>query len=139
MIPDYINHDGYAKESPSGLKQPQKRKPIIVCGDLNCAFMPIDLARPEQNHGSAGFSDQERESFGKLLDSGFVDSFRLLHPDEQKYSWWSYMMKAREKNIGWRLDYFLVSELAKDKIKASEIHNDIFGSDHCPVSLEIDL
>ena len=133
-------HDGYSKESPSGLKsQSQKRKPIIVCGDLNVAYMPIDLANPDRNHFNPGFSDQERGKFGELLDAGFVDSFRYLHPDEQKYSWWSYRMNARERNVGWRIDYFLTSDFAADKIKVADIHNEIFGSDHCPIQLDIDL
>ena len=133
-------HDGYPKESPSGLKlQPQKRKPVIVCGDLNVAYMPIDLANPDRNHFNPGFSDQERGKFGELLDAGFVDSFRYLHPDEQKYSWWSYRMNARERNVGWRIDYFLTSDFAADKIKVADIHNEIYGSDHCPIQLDIDL
>lgn len=101
--------------------------------------MPIDLANPDRNHFNPGFSDQERGKFGELLDAGFVDSFRYLHPDEQKYSWWSYRMKARERNVGWRIDYFLTSDFAADKIKVADIHNEIFGSDHCPIQLDIDL
>ena len=128
---------GDLKETPAGCKS--KRRPIIVCGDFNCSFQPIDLARPKANEGNAGYSIQERESFGKLLDSGFVDSFRFLHPDSQEYSWWSYRFGAREKNIGWRIDYFLVSDFAVGKIKTAEILNEITGSDHCPILLDIDL
>lgn len=115
------------------------KKPVVVCGDLNVAAEEIDLKNPKSNHFSAGFSDEERQKFRELKAAGFVDSFRHLHPEEVKYSWWSYMFKAREKNVGWRIDYFLVSERIADKIQAAEIHNEIFGSDHCPVSLVIDL
>lgn len=117
----------------------KEEKSVIICGDLNVAHNEIDLKNPETNHFSAGFSDEERESFTKLLDSGFIDSFRHLYPDKEKYSWWSYRTAARDRNVGWRIDYFLVSEDLKDKIKDAEILNEIYGSDHCPVSLEIDL
>ena len=115
------------------------KKPVIVCGDLNVAHEEIDLANPDRNHNNPGFSDQEREKFGELLASGFTDSFRYLHPEEQKYSWWSYRMKARERNVGWRIDYFLVSDSINNNIKAADIHNEIFGSDHCPVRLDLEL
>jgi exodeoxyribonuclease-3 len=115
-------------------------KPVIVCGDLNVAHQEIDLKNPKSNRGSAGFSDQERESFGKLLDAGFTDSFRHLNPDATGcYTWWSYMFKAREKNAGWRIDYFLVSSRIAEKITAAPIYAEILGSDHCPVGLEINL
>ena len=124
----------------SKLSELDKRKPVIVCGDLNVAHQEIDLKNPKSNRGSAGFSDEERESFGKLLDAGFTDTFRHLHPDATgAYTWWSYMFKAREKNAGWRIDYFLVSNRIADKITAAPIYSDIFGSDHCPVGLEISL
>lgn len=116
-----------------------EKKPVILCGDLNVAHKEIDLKNPTTNRKNAGFTDEEREKMTQLQLAGFVDSFRLLHPDEVKYSWWSYRFRSREKNAGWRIDYFLVSERIKNKIRAAEIHNDIFGSDHCPVSLEIDL
>jgi len=117
-----------------------QNKPVIVCGDLNVAHQEIDLKNPKSNRGNAGFSDEERESFTKTLDSGFTDSFRYLYPDvEGAYTWWSYMFKAREKNAGWRIDYFLVSSRIADKITATPIYKDILGSDHCPVGLEIDL
>lgn len=117
-----------------------KKKPIIVCGDFNVAFTEKDLANPKTNHFSAGFTDEERSKFGELLDSGFVDSFRYLYPDkENSYTWWSYMRNAREKNIGWRIDYFLTSNDVKNKIKDSKIHSDILGSDHCPIELDIEI
>jgi exodeoxyribonuclease-3 len=117
-----------------------KRKPVIVCGDMNVAHNEIDLKNPKSNVGNAGFSDQERSKFGKLLESGFTDTFRYLHPDQENaYSWWSYMFKARERNIGWRIDYFLVSNRLRDSIRSAVIYPEIMGSDHCPVGLEIDL
>ena len=116
------------------------KKPVIVCGDLNVAHREIDLKNPASNRGSAGFSDEERESFGKLLDAGFTDSFRHLHPDVTgAYTWWSYMFKARQNNAGWRIDYFLASDRVADRITAAPIYNEILGSDHCPVGLEIEL
>lgn len=114
-------------------------KPVIVCGDMNVAKEEIDLKNPKTNRKNAGFSDEECEKMRILQNSGFVDSYRYLYPDKVEYSWWSYRFKAREKNAGWRIDYFLVSEESKDKIKEAKIHTDVFGSDHCPVSLEIDF
>ena len=120
--------------------QLQSKKPILVAGDLNVAAEEIDLARPKPNEGKHGFTKEERAGFAKLIDQAkLVDSFRQLHPDEQKYSWWTYFGKARERNIGWRIDYWLVSQSLLPKVKAAEIRNDVFGSDHCPVSLEIDI
>ena len=116
-----------------------KKKPVIVCGDLNVAAEEIDLKNPKTNRKNAGFTDEERAKFRELKAAGFVDTFRHLHPEEVKYSWWSYMFKAREKNAGWRIDYFVVSERIADKVQAAEIHNEILGSDHCPVSIVIDL
>lgn len=114
-------------------------KPVIVCGDLNVARKEIDLKNPAANRGNAGFSDQERESFQKTLDLGFTDSFRYLHPEETgAYSWWSYMFHAREKNAGWRIDYFLVSNRAASQIREANIRSEILGSDHCPVELVLD-
>lgn len=121
------------------LRKLDVKKPVIVCGDLNVAHQEIDLKNPKTNRQNAGFTDQEREKMTFLLQNGFTDSFRLLHPDEIKYSWWSYRFKAREKNAGWRIDYFLVSDRLRNKVTAAEIHNDIFGSDHCPVSLTLDI
>ena len=113
------------------------KKGVIVCGDLNVAHKEIDLKNPATNRRNAGFTDEEREKFSTLLDSGFIDSWRSLHPDEVKYSWWSYRFHAREKNAGWRIDYFLVSENMRQRIVSADIHNEIFGSDHCPVELVI--
>ena len=122
------------------LKRLDEKKPVIACGDLNVAHQEIDLKNPSSNRGSAGFSDEERESFGKLLDAGFTDSFRYLFPDATGiYSWWSYRFNARANNAGWRIDYFVVSNRIADKNTATPIHTDIFGSDHCPVGLEISL
>ena len=115
-------------------------KPVILCGDLNVAHNEIDLKNPKTNVGNAGFTNEEREKMTKLLNSGFVDSFRYLYPDKKdSYSWWSYMGKAREKNVGWRIDYFIVSNKIKDNIQGAKIHPEVFGSDHCPVELKIDL
>ena len=116
-----------------------KKKPVIICGDLNVAHEEIDLKNPKTNIGNAGFSYEERGKFSDLLDSGFVDSYRYLYPEKIEYSWWSYRFNARANNTGWRIDYFVVSDNARDKIKDAKIHTDIFGSDHCPVELDIDL
>ncbi len=122
------------------LTELDKKKPIILCGDLNVAHKEIDLKNPKTNVGNAGFSDEERGKFGELLESGFTDSFRYLYPDKEgAYTWWSYMFKARERNTGWRIDHFLVSNRIADKIVDAKIHPDIMGSDHCPVELEIEL
>ena len=110
-------------------------KPVVYCGDLNVAHEEIDLKNPATNHKNAGFSDEERAKFGELLAAGFTDSWRFQHPGEAKYSWWSYRMNARARNAGWRIDYFLVSNRLAEKIVATDIRNDIFGSDHCPVEL----
>ena len=114
-----------------------RKKPVIVCGDLNVADQPIDLKNPDSNHKNAGFTDEERAKFQQFLDHGFVDSFRSLYPDKEgAYTWWSYMFKARERNAGWRIDYFLVYQNGKDRIQDVIIHNEVMGSDHCPVELE---
>ncbi len=118
----------------------RKTKPVILCGDLNVAHKEIDLKNPKTNHKSAGFTDEERNKMTELLESGFVDTFRYFYPDvTERYSWWSYMFKAREKNAGWRIDYFLTSDELTDKLVSADIHHDIMGSDHCPVELVIDL
>ena len=115
-------------------------KPVIMCGDLNVAHEEIDLKNPKTNHRSAGFTDEERNKMTELLQAGFIDSFRYLYPTQENiYSWWSYMRKAREKNVGWRIDYFIVSKDIENKIKEARIDTDILGSDHCPVELEIDI
>ena len=117
-----------------------KTKPVIMCGDLNVAHKEIDLKNPKTNTHNAGFTIEERNKMTELLDVGFVDTFRYLYPDKTDcYSWWSYMRKAREKNVGWRIDYFIVSEDIKDKIKEASIYSEVMGSDHCPVGLEIEL
>ncbi|MEA5013634.1 MAG: exodeoxyribonuclease III [Candidatus Limiplasma sp.] len=116
------------------------QKPVIVCGDMNVAHKEIDIRRPKENVKNAGFTPQEREKMTALLERGFVDTFRHLHPEERdRYTWWSYMGGARAKNVGWRIDYFLVSERLAERITLADIHPDIFGSDHCPVLLELDL
>jgi len=120
------------------LKELERTKPVIVCGDLNVAHKEIDLKNPSSNRKSAGFTDEERNKFTELLDAGFIDTFRYFYPDKEgAYTWWSYLTKARERNAGWRIDYFLVSESLKDRLVDSKIHSDIYGSDHCPVELEI--
>ena len=116
-----------------------KVKPVIYCGDLNVAHEEIDLKNPKTNHFSAGFTDEERGKFSELLASGFSDTFRSLYPDKIEYSWWSYMFQARQKNVGWRIDYFVVSNRILDRVKEAKIHTEIMGSDHCPVSIEIDI
>lgn len=123
---------------PSYISTP-KRKPVIVCGDLNVAATARDLANPTANRNNAGFTEQERGKFAELLNSGFADTFRLLHPEEIKYSWWSYRFKARERNAGWRIDYFLISDFAKGLVTKADILTDVYGSDHCPVLLQIDI
>ena len=114
-------------------------KPVIMCGDLNVAHEEIDLKNPSTNHLNAGFTDQERSKFTELLSAGFVDSWRFQHPEEVKYSWWSYRMNARARNAGWRIDYFVVANSLKDAIVSTDIHNQILGSDHCPVELIVNL
>ena len=117
-----------------------EKKPVIMCGDLNVAHKEIDLKNPKQNRKNAGFTDEERNKMTELLEAGFVDTFRYLYPEkENEYTWWSYMGKAREKNIGWRIDYFIVSKDIERKIKEAKIHQEIFGSDHCPVELNIEI
>lgn len=121
------------------IKELDGNKPVIYCGDLNVAHEEIDLKNPKTNRKNAGFSDEERGKFSELLDSGFADSFRRLYPEKVEYSWWSYMRKARERNAGWRIDYFVVSDRIMDKVKDSFIMTDVMGSDHCPVGIDIDI
>ncbi len=154
-MPDFYLVNTYVPNSQDGLRRLDYRmsweddfrayvsglaekKGVIICGDMNVAHEPIDLKNPDTNHFNAGFSDEERGKMSELLGAGFVDSWRSLHPGEAKYSWWSYRMAARERNVGWRIDYFLVSRGLASRIKSADIHNDIFGSDHCPVELVID-
>ncbi len=120
------------------IKKLEEKKPVIFCGDLNVAHKEIDLKNPKTNRKNAGFTDEERGKFSALLEAGFIDTFRYFYPDmEQIYSWWSYRFKAREKNAGWRIDYFIVSEALKDRLEDAKILTDIYGSDHCPVVLEM--
>ena len=151
-MPDFYLVNVYTPTSQDGLRRLEYRmrwedafreylcglaanKGVIVCGDMNVAHEPIDLKNPDTNHFNAGFSDEERGKMTELLAAGFVDSWRSQHPGEAKYSWWSYRMAARERNVGWRIDYFLVSGGLAGRIVSTEIHNEIFGSDHCPVEL----
>ncbi len=120
------------------LKKLELRKPVVICGDLNVAHQDIDLARPKPNYNkSAGYMQEEIDGIQQYFDAGFIDTFRLIHPTKEKYSWWSYRAGARTKNVGWRIDYFLVSSVFKDKVKDADILNDIMGSDHCPVQLDL--
>ena len=124
----------------SYLKGLEEKKPIVFCGDLNVAHKEIDLKNPKTNRKNAGFTDEERGKFSTLLGQGFIDTYRYFYPDQEGiYSWWSYRFKAREKNAGWRIDYFITSSQLKDKLEGTEIHSEIMGSDHCPVELDIDL
>jgi len=118
-------------------KELEKKKPVIFCGDLNVAHTPDDLARPKENEGLKGFTKEEREGFQKFIDAGFVDSFRIFHKGNGFYTWWSHFANARTRNIGWRIDYILVSSNLKDKVKSAAIHPEVFGSDHCPIELEV--
>lgn len=122
------------------LKNLEKTKPVIFCGDLNVAHKEIDLKNPKTNRKNAGFTDEEREKFTNIINAGFIDTYRYFYPDQEGvYSWWSYRFKAREKNAGWRIDYFCVSESLKEKLKGASIHTEVFGSDHCPVELDIEV
>lgn len=121
------------------LHQLDAKKPVIVCGDMNVAHQEIDLKNPKTNRRSAGFTDEERSKMTQLLSNGFTDTFRTLHPEQITYSYWSYRFRAREKNAGWRIDYFLISDRLKPQLKGASIHTEIYGSDHCPVELDIDI
>ncbi len=122
------------------IKKLDEKKPVIFCGDLNVAHKEIDLKNPKSNRRNPGFTDEERGKFTEMLESGFVDTFRYFYPDlEGVYSWWSYRFSARAKNAGWRIDYFIVSERLRESLRDAKIHNEIFGSDHCPVELTIEL
>ena len=136
--------DVYTPNAQDGLALPDgssaEAKPVVMCGDFNVAHQEIDLKNPKSNRGNAGFSDEERGKFTDLLDAGFADTFRLLHPDATGiYSWWSYRFNARKNNAGWRIDYFLVSDAMRKTVEAAEIHGEVMGSDHCPISLTLDL
>lgn len=121
------------------LHQLDAKKPVIVCGDMNVAHQEIDLKNPKTNRRSAGFTDEERSKMTQLLSNGFTDTFRTLHPEQITYSYWSYRFRAREKNAGWRIDYFLISDRLRPQLKGASIHTEIYGSDHCPVELDIDI
>lgn len=153
-MPEFYLVNVYTPNSQDGLKRLQwrmgwedafraylvklaSRKGVVVCGDMNVAHNEIDLANPATNHFNAGFSDEERGKFTELLSAGFHDTWREAHPDEVKYSWWSYRMAARERNVGWRIDYFLVSDSLKSAVSGTDIHNEVTGSDHCPVELSL--
>ncbi len=129
----------YEDDLRAYLSKLDKIKPVVYCGDLNVAHNEIDLKNPKTNVGNPGFSDEERGKFGELLSAGFTDTFRYLYPDTVKYSWWSYRMRARERDVGWRIDYFVVSDSIKGRVASADILTGIYGSDHCPVSLEIEL
>ena len=130
-----VYHEGVVNTAPPSYTS----KPIIICGDFNVAAQAIDIKNPKANENNAGYTIQEREAFQKLLGLGYIDTYRYMHPDKVEYSWWSYRFKARERNAGWRLDYFLMSDFAKDCIVDAKIHTEIMGSDHCPVSLQVDI
>lgn len=140
-----LRHDNWDKNFLKHMQKLEKKKPVIVCGDLNVAHNEIDLARPEANMttekkpGSAGFTNKERSGFQNFIDAGFIDSFRFKHPKKIQYSWWSYRAAARARNVGWRIDYFLTSKKFADKITSAKIHDDILGSDHCPVSIKLNI
>ena len=129
----------YEKDLLAYFSSLEKKKPVIYGGDLNVAHHPIDLKNPKSNEQNPGYTIEERTAMTALLDAGYVDTFRYLHPEEVKYSWWSYRFHARENNAGWRIDYFLVSSSLASHVVSAEIHNEFFGSDHCPISLEVDL
>jgi exodeoxyribonuclease-3 len=134
-----LRHNGWDPAFLEYIKDLEKEKPVIFCGDLNVAHKEIDLANPKQNEGEHGFTKEERDGFQKVLDSGFLDSFRIFTEDGGNYTWWTNFANSRARNIGWRIDYFVVSEKLKKKIKSNEILSSVMGSDHCPISLEIDI
>ena len=127
--PEFLNY----------LKELEKTKPVVTCGDFNAAHEEIDIARPKTNHHSAGFTDEERQGITNLISAGFIDTFRSLHPGEVRYTWWSHWGHARENNVGWRIDYFFVSKVLKNNLKSAEIHEALMGSDHCPISIELEF
>ena len=134
-----LRHDSWDPEFKDLLKNLEKTKPVITCGDFNCAHAEIDLARPAQNHHNAGFTDEEREGLTDLISAGFLDTFRTLHPTAERYTWWSHWGKARENNVGWRIDYFFISSSLKSHLKAAEIYDAQTGSDHCPISITMEF
>ena len=134
-----LRHDSWDPEFKDLLKDLEKTKPVITCGDFNCAHAEIDLARPNQNHHNAGFTDEEREGLTNLLNAGFTDTFRSLHPTDQRYTWWSHWGQARANNVGWRIDYFFISNSLKPHLKDAEIYETVTGSDHCPISITMEV
>ena len=133
-----LRAEKWDKEFLRYLKELEQMKPVVVCGDFNAAHEEIDIARPSSNHHSAGFTDEERQGITNMIDAGFVDTFRTLHPDEVRYTWWSHWGQARANNVGWRIDYFFVSSGLMPRVKDAEIYEDVMGSDHCPVSIELE-
>lgn len=127
--PEFLNY----------LKSLEKTKPVVICGDFNAAHEEIDIARPKTNHHSAGFTDEERQGITNLINAGFIDTFRFLHPDSVRYTWWSHWGHARENNVGWRIDYFFVSKALKKNLKSAEIYENVIGSDHCPISIDLEF
>lgn len=134
-----FRHQSWDPSFLSYLKQLEKTKPVVFCGDLNAAHQDIDLARPKQNRQSAGFTNQEREGIANIISQGFVDTFRTLHPDKIQYTWWSHYANARKNNVGWRIDYFFISQSLQNNLTNATIHDQITGSDHCPISIELNL
>lgn len=139
--PDWVAHKlaFYKRFLEVAAQYRQARRPLVVAGDFNTAYTEIDIARPKQNVKASGFMPEERDGLGEFFTAGLVDTFRYLHPTEVKYTWWDMVSRARERNVGWRLDYFMVSDDLKDKIVAAEIHDEVLGSDHCPISLVLDI
>ena len=134
-----LRHDEWDKKFLELLKELEKTKPVITCGDFNAAHEEIDIARPDTNHHNAGFTDEEREGISNIIGAGFIDTFRVLHHDSERYTWWSHWGQARANNVGWRIDYFFISADLKADLKSAEIYESVFGSDHCPISIELDL
>lgn len=134
-----LRHEKWDKLLLEAIKKLEQEKPVIICGDFNVAHREIDIARPKANQHSAGFTSEEREGMDNYLSSGFVDTFRHLHPDTVKYTWWTYIGHARQNNIGWRIDYALISQILTKNLKSADIHDNYFGSDHCPISIEMDF
>lgn len=134
-----LRHESWDVEFLKLLQELEKTKPVVACGDFNAAHEEIDLARPSTNHHNAGFTDEEREGISNLIGAGFVDTFRFLHPESRRYTWWSHWGDARANNVGWRIDYFFVSSRLKSSLEDAEIYENVFGSDHCPISINLNL
>ena len=134
-----LRYEEWDPEFLNLLKELEKTKPVVTCGDFNAAHNEIDIARPDTNHHSAGFTDEERKGISNIIKAGFVDTFRDLHPGSERYTWWSHWGQARANNVGWRIDYFFISSSLKPELKSAEIYESVFGSDHCPISIELDF